>query len=180
MKTFKTEKNADLVFSFPDDLFFEEMDKQGTPLPVGMSFVDIVIEHGNVVYLVEVKDPSHTRSLQQNRDEFVKKIRGNEFIAKELVPKARDSYTFLHLMTRYEDRKIVFVFLVGLDFFDHALQKGILLNYKDRLFERILCETSEPWKRQYISDCLVLTVESWNSVFPNWAVSRIGNLPSTT
>jgi len=180
MQTYKAEKNADLVFTFPEDLFFEEMDRQGIPLPVGMSLVDIVIECNDVVYLVEIKDPSHTRGCQKDREKFVERMKGDQYISEELVPKARDSYTFLHLMERYENRKIVFVFLVGLDFWAHEFQKGILVNYRDRLFERILCETAVPWQRQYVSNCLVLTVESWNSTFPNWAVARIGHTDSTT
>ena len=44
MKLYKAEKNAELLFEFPDELEWDELDKQGVKLPVHMKFVDLVIE----------------------------------------------------------------------------------------------------------------------------------------
>lgn len=37
MIPFKTEPKADLQFSFPEDLNWEEMDRQGVKIPTGMT-----------------------------------------------------------------------------------------------------------------------------------------------
>ena len=44
MTPYRAEPNADLEFSFPDELVWEELDRQGVKLPVQMKFVDLVIE----------------------------------------------------------------------------------------------------------------------------------------
>ena len=67
MQIYRAEENAELVFHFPDGLNKEELDKQGVKLPVQMKLVDLVIERENDILLVEIKDPSHSRSQEQDR-----------------------------------------------------------------------------------------------------------------
>ena len=40
MKPYKAEENAELLFQFPDELEWDELDKQGVKLPVRMKFVE--------------------------------------------------------------------------------------------------------------------------------------------
>ena len=98
MQTYRAEPTAELAFSFPDELQWSELDKQGVKLPVRMKFVDLVIERDNDILLIEIKDPSHSRSPDKERNSYLKRLSDNSVLSQELTPKARDSYLYLHLM----------------------------------------------------------------------------------
>ena len=172
MKLYKAEENADLEFSFPDEAKWDELDKQGVKLPVQMKFVDLVIEREKDILLVEVKDPSNKRTPEDERAKYFKKLSDNSILTQELTPKARGSYTFLHLMER-DTKPFKYVVLIGLDAYDPIQQKALLTGFKDRLLADIRCETDTPWRRRHIADCLVVSVDIWNKSFPDWPVARI-------
>lgn len=177
MTSYKAEKNADLQFELPESLVWEELDKQGVKLPEHMKFVDLVIERDEEVLLIEVKDPSNSRCPDENRKEYLNNLSNNSILKQELTPKARDSYIFLHLMEK-DVKPFKYIVLIGLDAFTPEIQKGLLLNFKDRLFEDIKCEAYEPWKRKHIKDCVVLTTVTWNEKYPEMPVTRLGQLQS--
>ena len=172
MKLYKAEKNADLEFSFPEELARDELDRQGVKLPIQMKLVDLVIERDEDFLLVEIKDPSNTRCPEKERKSYFKRLSDNSILTQELTPKARDSYTFLHLMER-DGKPFKYVVLLGLDAFDPAQQKALLAGFKDRLLADIRCETDTPWRRHHIADCVVLSVDIWNKTFAKWPVARV-------
>lgn len=172
MKLYRAEKNADLEFSFPDHAIWDELDKQGVKLPVQMKFVDLVIERENDILLVEIKDPSNKRTPADERARYFKRLSDNSILTEELTPKARSSYTFLHLMER-DTKPFKYVVLIGLDAYDPVQQKALLTGFKDRLLADIRCETDTPWRRQHIADCVVVSVDIWNETFADWPVARI-------
>lgn len=172
MSLYKAEANADLEFSFPDGLTRQDLDQQGVKLPKGMAFVDLVIERNEDVLLVEIKDPSHANSPEKDRNKYLKRLQDNSVLTEELTPKARDSYTYLHIMQR-DDKPIKYIVLVGIDAFDDQIQKALLANFKDRLLADIRCECDEPWKRQHIFDCAVMSVAIWNDRFKDWPIKRL-------
>lgn len=100
MAAYKAEKNADLEFNFPEGLEWNELDRQGVKLPVRMKFVDLVIERERDILLIEIKDPSHSKSPDENRTQYLKSLADNSILTQELTPKARDSYLYLHLMEK--------------------------------------------------------------------------------
>ena len=55
MQPYRAEETAELLFNFPDDLSWCELDKQGVKLPVRMKFVDLVIERDKDILLVEIR-----------------------------------------------------------------------------------------------------------------------------
>jgi hypothetical protein len=167
-KQFLIEK--ELHFTFPGNLDVKKFDSGGRRTPQGMSFVDIIIKNKTQIYLVEIKDPSHSMAPISERKKFEDKIKNDSLIREELVPKARDSYTFLHLM-KEDDKEFIYIVLLGLDAIKH--EKALLINFKDKLIERILKETDRAWKRAYIRDCVVLTVDDWVNYFPDWPITRL-------
>jgi hypothetical protein len=176
MKSYKAEENSELLFEFPDEVVWDELDKQGVKLPVRMKFVDLIIERDADVLLVEIKDPSHSKSPDKEKNGYLKRLSDNSVLTQELTPKARDSYSFLHLMEK--DRKpFKYIVLIGLDAFDPIQQKAVLTGFKDRLMADIRCEAYEAWKRKHIADCVVLSVDSWNKLFPDWPVTRLATVP---
>ncbi len=172
MQSYRAEKKAELEFKFPDELQWEELDKQGVKLPEQMKFVDLVIERDDDVLLVEIKDPSISRSSDVARNSYLKRLRNNALISEELTPKARGSYLYLHLMER-DQKPFIYVVLLGLDAFDHDVQRAVMTGFKDRLLANIREESFEAWKRKHIADCVVLSVESWNKHFPDWPLTRV-------
>lgn len=171
MGIYRAEASADLLFTFPDDLEWEELDRQGVKLPVNMKFVDLVIERERDTLLIEIKDPSHSRCPRPEREKYFARLSNNSILTQELTPKARDSYLYLHLMMR-DGKPFKYVVLVGLDAFDATKQNALLLGFKERLLSDILCESFEAWKRRHVSDCVVVSVDGWNKLFPNWPVVR--------
>lgn len=171
MQPYRAEETAELLFNFPDYLNLSKLDKQGVKLPVRMKFVDLVIERDKDILLVEIKDPSHSQSPDKERNSYSKRLLDNSVLTQELTPKARDSYLYMHLMER-DHKPFKYVVLLGLDAFDPERQRAILVGFKDRLMTDIREESFEAWKRKYIADCLVLSVESWNKTFPDWPLRR--------
>jgi hypothetical protein len=178
MKKYKSEETADLEFSFPDELVWEELDRQGVKLPVQMKFVDLVIEREEDILLVEIKDPSHHKAPPEERLKCFGKLTDNSILTQELTPKARGSYTFLHLMER-DTKPFKYVILIGLDAYSPVEQLALLTGFKDRLLADIRCETDIPWRRHHIVDCSVVSIEIWNREFTNWPVARLSKLAAT-
>jgi len=176
MPAYRAEETAELLFDFPDGLNWNELDKQGVKLPVRMKFVDLVIERDRDILLVEIKDPSHSRSPDKERNSYLKRLTNNSVLTDELTPKARDSYLYLHLMER-DNKPFKYVVLLGLDAFDPDRQKALLFGFKDRLLADIREESFEAWKRKHIADCVVLSVDSWNQQFPEWPLRREAPVP---
>ena len=163
---------GELHFNFPDELIWEELDKQGIKLPIGMALVDCVIERENDILLVEIKDPSDTRGNEKERKRYLKRLQEGSVITDELTPKIRDSFTFLHLMYR-DQKELKYIVLLGLEEYDETTNKALLGNFKDQLLNNIKQETVIPWKNFYLKDCVVMTVEIWNRVFTQWPVTRV-------
>lgn len=163
---------SELNFSFPKSLKWEELDKQGVVLPKGLALVDLVIERDNDILIIEIKDPSDTKAKEKQQKKYIKRLMEGSVITDELTPKARDSYTFLHLMER-DSKDIKYIVLLGLDAFDGSIQKAVLSNFKDRLIRNIQHETVLPWKRNHIKDCIVMTIDTWNEKFTSWQITRI-------
>lgn len=171
MTTYRAEETAELVFDFPDGLNWSELDRKGVKLPVRMKFVDLVIERDKDILLVEIKDPSHSRSKDKERNTYLKRLTDNSVLTQELTPKARDSYLYMHLMER-DSKPFKYIVLLGLDAFDPFIQKAVMTGFKDRLLAYLREESFEAWRRKHIADCMVLSVESWNQVFPTWPLRR--------
>jgi len=52
------------------------------------------------------------------------------------------------------------------------LDPALLPAFKDRLLARTRQEGREPWRRQYVADCVVVTDTQWNSVFAEYPLLR--------
>ncbi len=167
----------ELEFDFGNALV-ERLDDPAKRRPEGMKFVDFLVEEEHRIVMLEVKDPSckpkaaHEKAqvaLERERAEFMKKIANDTLIAQELTPKARDSYTWLHLMKR-DAKPLLYVFLLGAE--KLPLEPALLLGFKDRLLANLHKEADQPWARRYVADCLVLTEATWADAFPQYPLNR--------
>src|SRR5215831_18246032 len=107
-------REGELQFEFSGATSVERLDVQGQPRPQGMALVDFVVEENSRTLLIEIKDPSQQPVPETERRRFIRDMQHQALIHEELVPKARDSYTFLHLMER-DTQPFVYVVVLGLD-----------------------------------------------------------------
>lgn len=172
-------REAELEFDFSAARTVIKLDDPMLAKPEGMSLVDFVIEDNRRVVMLEIKDPSckpkggdgRARvNLERARTEFLRDLTTGTLIAQKLTPKARDSYTWLHLMKR-DSKPILYVFLLGVS--ELVLDPALLLGFKDRLLARLRKEAAEPWVRHYVTDCLVLTEATWAKAFPQYPLARV-------
>ena len=190
--TSKIQKEGSLRLDFREAQGVERLDEQGIPAPEGMRLVDFVVEERGHMLLVEVKDPSQSAATPKARKDFSESMLNGGLINEKLVPKARDGYTFLHLMER-DKKRFLFVVLLGLEALEN--ETALLMGFKDRLFGRIRFGRIRfgrirfgrirfgrirnggrgPWRRHYVSDCLVVTTRTWADHFPDYRVSRIAS-----
>lgn len=197
MKVSKGDKvsEGDLEIDFTAAISYIKLDDPLIRQPQNMKLVDYIIERETELLFLEIKDPScppkskrpdAQQGIEKSRGEFLKKLtddachdscseelKGKSLISHELTPKARDSYTYIHLMKR-DNKPIIYAFLLGAD--QLAIDPALLLDFKDRLLKRIRHEADEPWKRQYIADCLVLTEQTWPLAFPEYPLRRLSNI----
>ena len=161
---------GELRLAFGDDWQVEQFDRPGVPFPIGVLPVDFIAERDDEIVLVEIKDPSAARAPEQNREDFARKMKSRELTHQELVPKARTSYGFLHLMMR--DRKPMrYVVVIGTE--KLSIQPALLLSLTDRLRGRLAQETETAWKRPYVADCSVVTVADFSRALSGCSATRI-------
>lgn len=174
-----TQREGEFEFDFTAATAVAKLDDPARPRPEGMQLVDFVVEEERRLLMVEIKDPSckskggdpaADAALEKSRSNFVRRVQNDTLIAQELAPKARDSYSYLHLMKR-DSKPILYVFLLGAD--KLTLDPALLLGFKDRLLARLRQETDHPWARHYVTDCIVLTEQTWSVAFPQYPLSRI-------
>lgn len=173
-----TVREGGFVFDFSRASAWERFDPPGRAVPQGMSMVDFVVEETDRLLLIEVKDPFPPPGpdpLLPRRAKGGIWPRGEGFridrlIHQSLVPKVRDSYTYLHLMGR-DEKPVLYVVLLG---FDRIFRENdLLVVVKDRLASRLRQEGHLPWKRPYVLDCLVLDPDRWRRFFPEYPLSRV-------
>lgn len=166
MNQILTEKR--LQFDFRNAISAEKFDDdtEGNSKPQGMSFVDFVVEEKDRLFLIEVKDPSIDKALPGAQKKFVDSLKSSDLIEAHLVPKARDSYTFLHLMMRGENKVKDYIFILGDENLD--IEPALLLELNRRLGKKLAQETNVPWKRKYIRENYIVNLEGWKKHFPQY------------
>lgn len=149
MTPYRDAPNGELYFTFGKENVIELDDMHNhNPRPQGMCFVDFVVERSDgLTRLIEVKDPSHTNANRERRDAFVRSLRNLSLITSSLVPKARDSYCYMHLMKR-DDCVFDYVFVIGSD--KLSLDGALLSSFHTRLVAALKNEGLMPWTRFYL------------------------------
>lgn len=159
------------LFDFSAASSWERLDEPGRSIPQGMAMADFFVEEPSRLLLIEVKDPFPDAGAPAFRkSENDGRFRIDRIIHQSLVPKARDSYTYLHLMGK-DTRPFLYVVLVGFDRIGFEPAFGLVM--KDRLLSRIRREAHRPWIRDYIVDCLVIDPIGWKRVFPRYPLVRL-------
>ena len=170
----QTLMEGEIRFTFAANWEAEQFDRRGISWPKGVSPVDFVVEGPNECVLVEVKDPSASGAPDQNRHGFAEKMKSRELVYDALVPKARSSYGFLHLMER-DDKPMRYVVVIGTE--KLSIQPALLIGLNDRLRQRLNKEIDTEWKRKYVSGCAIVSVADFGKALNGCTACRVGTEP---
>lgn len=170
-------EEGELQLSFGDEWDAEHFDRPGVSFPQGVSPVDFIAEGPDELVLVEVKDPFAAQVPTRHLQDFVEKMKSKELTHQELAPKARTSYGFLHLMAR-DTKPMRYVVVIATERL--SLQPPLMTELAERLRARLAQEADTPWKRTYISDCNVVSVEDLGKALPGCSASRMAAYRVTT
>ncbi len=140
-----------------------------------MKAVDYIVEWPDEVWLVEVKDPAKTtipaQYRQQRLDEFMERIRSDRLFSRELGPKCKDSFLFLHLNGNILNKPLKYLVLLGVDSIDSAMMIRCAENLK-----RATCflgPDSTSWTNSYLETTRIFNLAAWNRIFIDCPVTRI-------
>ncbi len=150
----KTLTERELVFAFPDAWHPETFDQEGATWPKHIMPVDFIVERPNDILLIEVKDPSISNAPDAERAKFAKKMQSHELTHEELVPKARTTWSYLHLMAR-TGKPLRYLVAIGTERL--SIQPVLLQSLTDRLRQRLAQESDAPWKLEYVASCMVVS-----------------------
>ncbi len=135
-----------------------------------MSPVDFIAEGQSEVVLLEIKDPLAAGVPVANRQAFVRSMQTTELTREQLVPKARSSYSFLHLLAR-DQKPMRYVVVIGAERL--SIQPALLMHLTDRVRAGVRAEAGTTWKRKHISDCVVVPIESVAKALSGCSARRI-------
>jgi hypothetical protein len=170
MTTTLTER--ELEFTFPSGWNARVFDEKGKQWPKGISPVDFIVERERDILLIEIKDPSASRAPAEEREKFVKKMTSDELCHQELVPKARTTHGYLHLMG-LDTKPMRYVVVIGAEHL--SLQPVLMQSLADRVKKRLLHEAEAPWQLRYIESCVVLSATDVGKHLAGVKVRRLSN-----
>lgn len=159
----------ELTFTFPSTWKAEYFDTPGRPLPKHIAPVDFVVESDDQMFLIEVKDPSTTKAPRSEQQAFVRKMQSDELTHQELVPKARTSWSYLHLMDRTA-KPIIYVVAIGAERL--SIQPPLWMSLADKLKKRLADEADTPWLKRYVQGCIVVPALDLGNYISGVSVAR--------
>ena len=153
-----------------DDATARKFDDISHGLSHCMKAVDFVVELGDRVLFIEIKDPGHPRARPEAREVFIKKFLAAER-DEDLVRKFRDSFLYEWACGRF-DKPIRYWVIVAIE----TLTEPDLLHRTDELKRELPVLEAAPtgWARSFADDCRVFNIRSWNEALPaGYRVSRV-------
>jgi hypothetical protein len=165
-------REGQLEFDFSGAVAATRMDGPDSPMPQRMRKVDFLVEEEGRLLLVEVKDPWNPATPLTARQDFLRRMRSGNLVNDSLVPKCRDTYTFLHLMHNEVLKPRIYIVVLGR--YERRAKLELFGPLTVELRRRLKKENGakRSWVRHYVNDCFVVSVEGWNKVFPSYPVSR--------
>ncbi len=166
---------GELMFDFSSADNVWDFDESGEhKMSHCMKAVDYIVEWTDEVWFVEVKDPAKTtipaQYRQQRLDEFMERIQSDTLFSRELGPKCKDSFLFLHLSGNDLNKPLKYHVLVGIESLDSALMIRCAENLK-----RVTCflgPDNNVWANRYLDATRFFNLTTWNRVFTHCPVTR--------
>lgn len=145
-----------------------KFDSKSHGLSHAMKAVDFIVESQNVVWFIEIKDPSHPNATKKEQERFLKKLKSAD-IDIDLVRKYRDSWLYLWACEKVDEfiecRYYVIIVNKSLD--------NIQLEQRSSSLQKTLPldDLGGRWQRKFVMECGVFNMESWNQRFTDYPIT---------
>ena len=163
-----------LSIALPDDAKGQKFDGPGHGLSHCMKAVDFIVEDGDQLIFIEIKDPDDLkhRPISENaRQEAITKFKhkmSSPDWMNEITQKFRDTFIYLWAQDRLQGKTIDYYLLIAFDALDDAL-----LGYlQDQLKRKLPVGKPASWTRSIVKHAGVLNLNMWNRKLSRYPVSR--------
>ncbi len=165
-----------LCIDLPSGATGEKFDDRRHGLSHCMKAVDFIVEDGEKLLLIEIKDPDEVQTRPISDDVRQRVLRGfrsrivHHDLASEAVRKFRDTFIYLWAQEKLQGKTIHYYLLIAFQ----ALDKALLLNLQDQLKRDLPAKAVQPasWKRNIVEKVGVFNLETWNEHLQRYPVSR--------
>jgi len=165
-------KERDLEFNFSnavDAIVFDQMKDKTADNYHGvaeMHRVDFVVELEEDIIFVEVKDPGNPKARLEGLQKFYGELDDGS-LAETLVSKYFESFIYRWAEDKLE-KPVHYLSLVTMD-------EELLGNLTDGIVGKMppMNKPVPRWKKQFVNNCQVFNIDSWNENFPKWPVRRV-------
>ena len=134
-----------------------------------MKAVDFVVEEGDLISFIEIKDPDHPHARKADREKFI-----DEFLSgrldEDLKYKCRDSFLYRWAADRV-DKPVNYWIIIALDILTEMQLSMRTDDLKSKL--PLNGPSSGKWKQPIVTDCMVFNIETWNKHQRRFPLSRI-------
>lgn len=157
----------DLYLEVPASSIGEKFDGPSHRLSHCLKSVDFVIETASHYLYVELKDPEDPSNVNPPSDFLDRFLSGS--IDEALVGKYRDTWIYKVAFQKVRPKPIKYLVLIA----GSQLGSAELANRAARLRHRLPAKdhTGGPCPN-FVEDCLVFNIETWNRTFPTMMVKR--------
>lgn len=131
-----------------------------------MPRVDFIVEMEDAIYFIEVKDPGRPDAIDVGGRQLLRKIVEGTLEAS-LIEKYLFSFFFRWAERRLE-KSVHYVSLITLE---SPLLQPIIDGLERQLTN--LSKKSVRWDREPLASCQVHNIETWETMFPDWPVTRL-------
>lgn len=167
----------DLQFDFPETVKVKRFDdgKKHGLTHARMKAVDFIVEEDKRIIFVEITDFQHPSSPSKELKKNLGKLSSESLVNYELMPKCRDSFLYEYGMDNL-GKPIYYYVLIALDTLTEAD-----LDCQTSLLRKCIPvdgPLGNPWENKFVHGCSIMNINTWNTHFSQYPVSRISEQPS--
>ncbi|MXY40314.1 MAG: hypothetical protein F4160_08410 [Rhodospirillaceae bacterium] len=163
-----TMTEGNLRISFPQAAAVRRFDdSQAHGLSHCMKAVDFIVEETDRVLFIEIKDPEHPRSMDDDRQEFFDNFLSGR-LDHDLKYKFRDTFIY-EWASENLGKPLYYLVLIAID----SLTEPEILYFTDRLRQQLPINRSQNWSKEIAEGCTIFNIRTWNRNLPEYRVERI-------
>ena len=164
---------SDIYIDIPEHLDGIKFDGTDHFLINQMQAVDFIIETENHLLYVEIKDLDNPEVDSGRKADFIERFK-SEGLDKSLYTKYRDTWLYRY-MNNESEKPVKYIVLIACE----SLSSADLIIRQDALKKKIpvLKNKGDKWSA-FIDSCIVLNLESWNTLISQFPAGRISSQSS--
>jgi len=161
-------QEGNLEITFPSSAKARKYDGPSHGLSHCMKAVDFIVELGDKILFIELKDPDNPKSRPAGKERFIQDFQSKK-IHRDLKYKYRDSFLYEWAAGRVS-KPIHYYVLIALD----TLKEGDIIAQNDELKRQLPVgiPPAVPWRKEIAVACAVFNLETWNKHLPHFKITR--------